>query len=228
MKNKPGNEIKPMAAGNIPMDQQQEGKLKRESTEIAKSHEPTPEELTAGDAVCARRIKTPRVKVEGTVLSLDHANPIFGQAQLMAAFATGEIDFFRQILSQLGSVSVRDGKTHEGDLNFMVSVIKGIQPRDQLETMLAAQMAIVHSLTMDMAGRLKNSFTLAQQDITERALNKLARTFAVQVEALKRYRTGGEQKVTVEHVTVNEGGKAIVGNVTTGGQGAPKKSEASS
>ena len=228
MKKRARNERKPTAAGNLPRDQQQEGNLKRESKEIAKSYQPTPEELAAGDAVCAKRIKTPRVKVAGTVLSLDHADPIFGQVQLMAAFATGEIDFFRQILSQLGSVSVRDGKTHEGDLNFMVSVIKGIQPRDQLETMLAAQMAVVHSLTMDMAARLKNSFTLAQQDITERALNKFARTFAVQVEALKRYRTGGEQKVTVEHVTVNEGGKAIVGNVAHGGQGASKKPETTS
>jgi hypothetical protein len=33
------------------------------------------------------------------------------------------------------------------------------------------------------------------------------------MEALKRYRTGGEQKVTVQHVSVNEGGQAIVGNV---------------
>jgi hypothetical protein len=36
------------------------------------------------------------------------------------------------------------------------------------------------------------------------------------MEALKRYRTGGEQKVTVQHVTVGEGGQAIVGNVTHG------------
>jgi hypothetical protein len=33
------------------------------------------------------------------------------------------------------------------------------------------------------------------------------------MEALKRYRSGGEQKVTVHHVSVNEGGQAIVGNV---------------
>jgi hypothetical protein len=32
-----------------------------------------------------------------------------------------------------------------------------------------------------------------QQDSAERAFNKLARTFAAQVEALKRYRGGGEQ-----------------------------------
>jgi hypothetical protein len=43
------------------------------------------------------------------------------------------------------------------------------------------------------------------------------------MEALKRYRTGGEQRVTVEHVTVNEGGKAIVGNVMHGGPGASEK-----
>jgi hypothetical protein len=36
----------------------------------------------------------------------------------------------------------------------------------------------------------------------------------MQLEALKRYRTGGEQKVTVQHVSVSEGGQAIVGNVT--------------
>jgi hypothetical protein len=34
------------------------------------------------------------------------------------------------------------------------------------------------------------------------------------MEALKRYRSGGEQKVTVQHVSVSEGGQAIVGNVT--------------
>jgi hypothetical protein len=113
----------------------------------------------------------------------------------------------------------------EGALNFMLAVIKGIQPSDQLETMLAMQMATVHSLTMGMAGRLKNSDTLAQQDFTERAFNKL---FAAQMEALKRYRSNGEQKVTVEHVTVNEGGKAIVGNVTPGGEGGFKKPETTS
>jgi hypothetical protein len=96
----------------------------------------------------------------------------------------------------------------------LLSVVKGIQPKDQLETMLAAQMAAVHSLTMTYARRLANAEALPQQESAERTLNKLARTFTAQVEALKRYRTGGEQKVTVEHVTVNEGGQAIVGNVS--------------
>ena len=41
------------------------------------------------------------------------------------------------------------------------------------------------------------------------------RTFATQMETLKRYRTGGQQTVKVEHVHVHEGGQAIVGNVET-------------
>jgi hypothetical protein len=37
------------------------------------------------------------------------------------------------------------------------------------------------------------------------------------METLKRYRTGGEQKVTVQHVTVSDNAQAIVGNVSAGG-----------
>jgi hypothetical protein len=91
--------------------------------------------------------------------------------------------------------------------------------------MLAAQMAAVHNATMTFAGRLNRVDNIQQQDSAERAFNKLARTFVAQVEALKRYRTGGQQKVTVEHVTVNAGGQAIVGSVQTPGGGAPPKSE---
>jgi DUF917 family protein len=98
----------------------------------------------------------------------------------------------------------------------MLSIIEGIKPRDQVETMLAAQMAAVHMATMTFARRLATVDNIPQQDSAERAFNKLTRTFTTQMEALKRFRTGGEQKVTVQHVTVAEGGQAIVGNVTQG------------
>jgi hypothetical protein len=45
----------------------------------------------------------------------------------------------------------------------------------------------------------------------------MLRTFVAQMEALKKYRTGGQQKMIVEHVNVNEGGQAIVGTVNQGG-----------
>jgi hypothetical protein len=47
-----------------------------------------------------------------------------------------------------------------------------------------------------------------------RALGRLARTFPAQMEALNRYRNNGEPGITVQNVSVQDGGKAIVGNVT--------------
>ena len=43
--------------------------------------------------------------------------------------------------------------------------------------------------------------------------NKLSRTYTALLEALNRHRGKGQQKMTVEHVHVYEGGQAIVGNV---------------
>jgi hypothetical protein len=95
----------------------------------------------------------------------------------------------------------------------MLAVVKGVEPRDQIEALLAAQMAAVHMASMTLARRLAHVDNIPQRDSASNAFNKLTRTFAAQVEALKRYRSGGEQKMTVQHVHVADGGQAIVGNV---------------
>ena len=47
---------------------------------------------------------------------------------------------------------------------------------------------------------------------------KLSRLYNETLETLMRYRRKGEQKVVVQHVQVNDGGKAIVtGDFQTGG-----------
>ena len=51
-------------------------------------------------------------------------------------------------------------------------------------------------------------------DHPEPAVGFLLLANALGTTALKRYRSGGEQKVTVQNVSVSEGGRAIVGNVT--------------
>ncbi len=146
----------------------------------------------------------------------------------MGAVGTTSANFLDGLLRQFGNAASQGRQVSEDDLNFMLSVVKGIEPEDEVESMLAAQMAAVHMATMKFARRLNHVETLPQQDSAERAFNKLARTFAAQVEALRRHRTGGEQKVTVEHVHVHQGGQAIVGNVAhgPGGGRAGKNSEA--
>jgi hypothetical protein len=51
---------------------------------------------------------------------------------------------------------------------------------------------------LTFARRLAHVETIPQQDSASNAFNKLTRTFAAQVEALKRYHGGGEQKMTVQ------------------------------
>jgi hypothetical protein len=66
---------------------------------------------------------------------------------------------------------------------------------------------------MRFARKLAQAKSMQQQESAERAFNKLTRTFAVQLEALKRYRSGAELKLTVQNVSVSDGGQAVVGNV---------------
>jgi len=152
-------------------------------------------------------------------IEFDHPDELVGPLLVMEALASADQDFVNGIVRQLADASGHDQEIDERGLNFMLSVIKGVEPRDQLETMLAAQMAVVHVVSMSFARHFALIETLPQQDSAERAFNKLTRTFAMQMEALKRYRSGAEQKVTLQHVSVAEGGQAIVGNVTH----APRK-----
>ena len=46
---------------------------------------------------------------------------------------------------------------------------------------------------------------------------KMLRTFMAQMETLKKYRTGGQQKMVVEYVHANETGQAIAGTLNQGG-----------
>jgi hypothetical protein len=141
---------------------------------------------------------------------------------------TNNSDFAVGLMHQLIAIATVGGKLDETKLNFVRSVVTELQPKDHVEAMLAVQMAAVHLATVTFAERLAHVNHLAQLDSVERALNKLARTFVNQVEALKRYRTGGEQKVTVEHVTVNKGGQAVVGNVHAGAAANMKPDESPS
>lgn len=199
-------------------------------TAVAKPYEAMPHEQEAL-ARYQERAKTeaPRVTVEmkggAAQLGIDHPEVSMGALLVMDAIGARDQDFYNNLISQLANVSSQEREVDARQLNFMLSVVKGIEPRDQLEALLAAQMAAVHNATMTFARRLAHIENIPQQDSASNAFNKLARTFAAQLEALKKYRSTGEQRVTVQHVQVNDGGQAIVGNVTTGGRGILKKQD---
>jgi hypothetical protein len=177
----------------------------------SKPDEPSPDDVQALKAHRTAR-PGPRLKVSGSTVNINY------QASLKA-IGTTDGDFLEGLLKQLVNVGSQGSVVDESGANFMLAVIKGIEPRDQIEAMLAAQMAAVHNATMTFARRLAHVEIVPQQDSAQNAFNKLARTFSAQVEALKRYRSSGEQKMTIQHVHVADGGQAIVGNVNASGRG---------
>lgn len=162
------------------------------------------------------------VKVSGSArtghkieLTLEHALcRIFGTSDEAQAKA-----LLSHCLKPLRADEASDENPASDERTFMLSVIRDLAPRDPVERMLAVQMAATHVATIRSAGWLSRAENLAQGQAHSTAYTKLARTFAAQVEALRKHRTGGEQRVTVQHVNVSDGGQAIVGNVQHGGRG---------
>jgi hypothetical protein len=75
------------------------------------------------------------------------------------------------------------------------------------------RMVVTHEVALDMLTRAKRAEAMATLQECGSLATKLLRTYTAQIEALARLRRGGEQRVVVQHVNVNEGGQAIVGAV---------------
>jgi hypothetical protein len=98
---------------------------------------------------------------------------------------------------------------------FMLAAVKEIAPRDAVERMLAVQMAATHVALIRSGRWLATTDTIDQVKVHYSGYNMLARTYAAQMSALGKHRNGGKQTVAVQHVNVENGGQAIVGNVQT-------------
>ena len=137
------------------------------------------------------------------------------------AFATDDIFLLVPLISQLKLSSFLghegDPLTHTGNHKYVVGLMQSIGPRDGLEALLAMHMAATHSALMRCLARanIKDQTEHGQETLLNRA-QKLMRTFTMQMEALKKYRSNGEQHCTVEHVHVHNGGQAVVGTINQG------------
>jgi hypothetical protein len=171
-----------------------------------------PTAIAATDQVKAAAI--PRIKLQPHGFSIDHPDPEIGDQLMMNALGVADREAMHGIIRQLVKASVSGESPDEVTLSFMISMMRSIRPRDSIEAMLVAQMVSVHVMAMRCAHHLADADDLAQHDSAARALGRLARTFPMQIEALNRHRSHGEPAITVQNVSVGDGGKAIVGNVT--------------
>ncbi len=108
----------------------------------------------------------------------------------------------------------------EGDLamNAALQLLVELRPQNSLERLLLAQL-----ISCDKAASqcLSIGFNETNNPESKRKYLGLGVQFQNvlirQVEAISKLRSGGNQVVRVEHVTVESGAQAVIGNVTRGG-----------
>lgn len=164
------------------------------------------------------QLENPSLRIEdtgsGERVAYNHRDQIDGKLLTMAAMGIQSSSFYERILAQIGTLGATGTGFDEATLNFAVDAIRGIAPKDTVEVMQAAQMTAIHIHAMRYAHRMLLAMSDVEAEAAERGFNRLTRSFAAHVEALKRYRAGSAQSLNVGQVNVCEGGQAIVGAVS--------------
>ncbi len=125
-----------------------------------------------------------------------------------------QLQRLRSVLNALWLPGSDDQKAQSKAIAGVLAALKKIAPADELEGMLAAQMVATHNTAMECLRRAhlpEQSFE-GRQDYLKQAARFLG-LYTRQIEAFDKHRGKGQQKITVEHVQVHSGGKAIVGHV---------------
>jgi hypothetical protein len=164
-----------------------------------------------------------RVKLRRVTASVAENHPPDGDItavwwnRLKAALGTCSRDFVSASLYQLQvAAQLPCSGISELGVNAALALIEAVAPRDEIEGVLAVQMACTHAAAMSVLARFTGGGGSEHRVIAlGTTAARLLRAFTLQEEALRRRRGGGQQHVRVEHVHVNHGGQAVIGNVKT-------------
>jgi hypothetical protein len=200
--------------------------------------EPTDAERTEVRDYLARaktRRRAPRFAVErqpGKPVRLNQTqvHPGVAAVRMMNALGTTSVDLADRLVGQILNATHLQPPGQpisEQSLNAALAAVTGIGPRDEAEAMLAAQMVGVHWTAMELLHQVGGTGNRLQLNDAGNLAVKLLRTYTAQIEALKRYRSAGEQRVVVQHVNVMADQAAVQVNPmsTPQGEGAVAKTE---
>jgi hypothetical protein len=133
--------------------------------------------------------------------------------------------FNKLILRELvGCLSIAN-RDEEGQVELAraaMAALKAFRPTDEIEGMLAAQAVALHLGALEC---LRRSMLPSQPSDMASRLRRdganLARTMVEMLEAIDRKRGKRPQVVRVERVVVQDGGQAVIGNVSSGAAVTP-------
>lgn len=137
---------------------------------------------------------------------LDHLAKALGTADPTTAVA-----LLQQAMNASGSALDR----HDREImaNTVIALMADIRPQSSAELMLAVQMIAVHFQATRL---MQQAAATSLPEISRKQMalaDRLFKTFVMQIQALRKSKLRGRQKMIVEHVHIHEGGQAIVGNV---------------
>jgi len=160
------------------------------------------------------RMSAPKFKkIKDMTVTLEVSGDLQQQSFAAETSGSADIDFFKTLISQV--TSTYQSENCEERANYSSAFMHGLNPSDETEGILIAQMTGTHNLIMEFMKRAVLSGQTAEgsNDNTNKAC-RLMSIFLKQIETLEKYRgKSAQQKVLVEHVHIHEGGRAIVGNV---------------
>jgi hypothetical protein len=140
-----------------------------------------------------------------------------GEALQSAMCELSGTDNFELSNNIIGNAAVVMGDSAEG-MNVIVQALHDFQPTNAIESRLVAQITVLNSCGMNYLSRAEGNKNPNHFQMYVNLATKLLRLSNETLAALDKHRRGGEQRVTVQHVNVENGGQAIVGNVQTGGR----------
>jgi hypothetical protein len=187
--------------------------------------------VTEAESSKKKPLKVKKVNIDSGQSALQiqlPSDPELASMKLLETFGTPDTDLqailLKQVLMTFDGCRSSKGSCNDDELvsfgNQALALLQGIAPRDAIEGLLAIQMISVHNVAMQtMKMAMFSNQTFEGKEASVNQANKMLRTFVAQMEALRKHRSGGQQKVTVEHVHINKGGQAIVGTVNPGGGG---------
>ncbi len=121
-----------------------------------------------------------------------------------------------QITAVLGNLQFwNPPKTTNEGLSMAIALLAELRPQTLLESLLAVQMVgVFQASTKLLASGLAGAQSLEHAEWKTRTATRLMRLYTEQLEAMAKLKgKATQQRVTVEHVHVHSGGKAIVGSV---------------
>jgi hypothetical protein len=122
-------------------------------------------------------------------------------------------DVVKAIMSPLiNLIANQDGNDTGSALNKSITLIAASDPKNQLELMLATQLAMTH-MSIGRSARLLDQNYKDVQTINSlgNLYTKLSRLGIDQINTLERMKGKGQQKIIVEKVNIEAGGQAAIG-----------------